>query len=189
MIQEENNPWINYIKSMLNSFGMKHVWNNQTTFSKKRLVYAICKQLESKYIQFWQTKKHVPGKLEFYNKITDNNYKIEYYLLKTTNAQHRKALSKLRISAHDLNIERGRYANIPRQERICSKCQVLEDEIHFLDSCSLYRDVRDNFIRSLQCNRTISDNVYFQLKPSTLMQEEDVQQLLAKYVYDCMLIR
>jgi hypothetical protein len=49
---------------------------------------------------------------------------------------HRKAPSKLRISAHDLNIERGRYANIPRPERFCCKCQVLEDEVHFLDSCS-----------------------------------------------------
>ena len=37
-------------------------------------------------------------------------------------------LSKLRISAHKLAIEGGRYLNIPRHERICTACNCGEIE-------------------------------------------------------------
>ena len=67
-----------------------------------------------------------------------------YYVdvLKTTN--ERAILSKLRISAHKLAIEGGRYLNIPKHERICTACNTgeVEDEEHFLLKCSLYRPLR-----------------------------------------------
>jgi hypothetical protein len=189
MIQEgDKNPWICYIKNMLCNLGMRHVWNNQATFSKNRLKHALAKQLESRYIKFWQQKKITYSKLEFYNKITNNNYNIEYYLLNINNIHHRQALSRLRISAHDLNIERGRYANIPRAERLCKVCHVLEDEVHFLDTCTIYNDLRFNLFQTL---KRLDSTVIFwsQQKPSLLIQEDDKQQLLAEYIYECMLIR
>ena len=43
-------------------------------------------------------------------------------------------LSKLRISAHKLAKECGRYINIPKQERICTARNAgeVEDEEHFV---------------------------------------------------------
>ena len=42
-------------------------------------------------------------------------------------------MCKLRISAHKLNIEVGRYNKTPRNERFCKKCNTreIEDEMHF----------------------------------------------------------
>jgi hypothetical protein len=42
-------------------------------------------------------------------------------------------LSKLRISNHNLEIERGRHRGLQARERICKLClKEVEDEIHFL---------------------------------------------------------
>ena len=44
-------------------------------------------------------------------------------------------LTKLRISAHPLYIETGRYSKppIPKEKRLCSSCRLfIEDEKHFV---------------------------------------------------------
>ena len=62
-------------------------------------------------------------------------------------------MSKIRISAHCLEVEKGRYYRpiVPRDSRICKHCpqKVCDDEIHFLTECdfhsleriALYRDM------------------------------------------------
>ena len=54
------------------------------------------------------------------------------------NFEQRRSLTRFRISAHRLNIERGRYQKIPRHERFCLRCNnsLVDDEKHFLFSCS-----------------------------------------------------
>ena len=59
----------------------------------------------------------------------------------------RKAICKLRLSAHNLLTETGRYAkpkSMPRSERICEHCNLnlIENEFHFLSQCSLYEPER-----------------------------------------------
>ncbi len=45
----------------------------------------------------------------------------------------RRNICKFRISNHKLEIERGRYFNIPASNRICKLCKNgVENEIHFL---------------------------------------------------------
>ena len=59
-----------------------------------------------------------------------------YYVDILKNKNERAMLSKLRISAHKLAIEGGRYLNIPKHERICTACNSgkVEDEEHFVDT-------------------------------------------------------
>ena len=49
-----------------------------------------------------------------------------------------KQQPKLRLSSHDLMIERGRYLRpvIPRNQRVCLNCEQQEDEIDFMLFCS-----------------------------------------------------
>ena len=51
------------------------------------------------------------SKLAFY-KTFKVNFIYETYLTQVNNPNHRKSLTRLRISAHNLPIERGRYKNI-----------------------------------------------------------------------------
>ena len=76
-------------------------------------------------------------KLNTYSKIY-KNFTCQTYLSFGLSKTVTKELSKLRISAHDLMIERGRYFRpvIPRNQRVCLNCEQVEDEIHFMLFCS-----------------------------------------------------
>ena len=54
----------------------------------------------------------------------------------------------MRISAHKLEIERGRYSRpmISREERFCKYCtNEIEDEKHFILKCPLYINIRTKY--------------------------------------------
>ena len=65
---------------------------------------------------------------------------MEPYLYKVKNVKYRNAISRLRSSSHHLEIERGRHCkpSRPLEDRLCSKCKVVEDEIHFITKCKHY---------------------------------------------------
>ena len=77
------------------------------------------------------------GKLNIYRQIK-NNIIFESYLDKVKNCDHRKALTRLRLSAHNLPIERGRHLGIPREQRFCTLCKTtaIGDEVHLLANCN-----------------------------------------------------
>ena len=58
----------------------------------------------------------------------------------------------LRISSHKLRIETSRYANIPRDERLCSLCNGnrIEDKIHFLLDCPSFSSIRETSFSKLE---------------------------------------
>ena len=60
-------------------------------------------------------------------------------------------MAKLRISAHNLAIEKGRYNNISRLNATCPVCSMgsVENEDHFLLECTAYRQLREDFFRKL----------------------------------------
>ena len=45
---------------------------------------------------------------------------LEQYLSELTSFKNRQILTKYRTSDHCLQIETGRYKNIPRQQRLCN---------------------------------------------------------------------
>ena len=67
---------------------------------------------------------------------------MENYLLHISSFKNRQKLTKFRTSDHCLLIETGRYKNIPRQQRLCNICNVLEDEYHFFLNCELNKQPR-----------------------------------------------
>ena len=70
-----------------------------------------------------------------YNKLK-NEIKLEDYLSTLNNFNSRKILTKFRISDHKLKIEIGRYKKVPREQRMCKACKVLDDEKHFCPALS-----------------------------------------------------
>ena len=117
------------------------------------------------------------------------HFGFENYLSVIGNIEHGRRLTKLRISAHHLHIETGRYQGIPRHQRLCGQCDSgeVEDEIHFLLCCSKFREERQQLFRTLfqSCNN------FLQLNPQEqsywLMTCEDVPVLkdLCRFIYKC----
>ncbi len=84
-------------------------------------------------------------------------FKFERYLDEIDDFKRRQCLSKLRMSAHNLEIEAGKYGKnkIPRNERYCKYCislgtKVLGDEIHFLMICPLFEKERHDLLNKIQ---------------------------------------
>ena len=76
----------------------------------------------------------------------------------------RSILAKIRVSEHDLAIEKGRYRGILRQNRICLACDLglVENEEHFLLGCVAYKSSRKDFISKLHSRS------YIKVSSSTL---------------------
>ena len=70
------------------------------------------------------------------------------YLDVITTPSHRVAFTRLITSSHRLCIETSRWQtpSIPRLNRICTTCNELDDEYHFLLECQLLNELRKRFI-------------------------------------------
>ena len=64
----------------------------------------------------------------------------------------RSAFSKLRCGVAPIRIETCRYEGLVENLRMCSFCNLVENEIHVLIPCHLYGDLRETlFKESLEC--------------------------------------
>ena len=97
---------------------------------------------ESTYRSSWIDRLGKSDKLRTL-RLFKSSFHFEQYLTHVYNIYHRKSLTRLRISCHTLNIEVGRYSNLPVEDRTCKHCiQPIEDELHFVATCQLYDDAR-----------------------------------------------
>ena len=126
----------------------------------------IKKKVQSQFSSFWKRevsreKLHENGanrnKLHFYQTLK-SSFTIEPYLQLVCNRNQRAWLTRIRISAHSLHIETGRYKGTPLNERLCKFCNLnkLDDEYHFCLICPTFLTKRNCLFGKLS-----SINPYF----------------------------
>jgi len=76
---------------------------------------------------------------------------LEDYLSKLQSNELRRNVTSLRLGFHKLEIESGRFHNVPRENRLCKLCQqgVVESEFHFLLCCYHYHALRDKYFGNI----------------------------------------
>ena len=102
--------------------------------------------------------------IEFYAQLK-SEFLAEPYLDHIKVPSHRSSVTRLRISAHNLFIERGRYERplIPRELRWCTFCYtqynqvILEDEAHALLTCPLVVPIVNKVLGRSDNPRTLAD--------------------------------
>ena len=93
---------------------------------------------------------------ERYHSLTGNAYCPSIYDT-FMREEYRILITRWRLSCFDLKVETGRYRGIPREERLCPICNVLEDENHVIFNCRAYDNIRTQFTDLLQQNPTTRD--------------------------------
>ena len=85
----------------------------------------------------------------------------------------RVSFSRLRLMSHSLKVETGRWSRIPREARLCDRCdaQQVQDEEHMLITCSSTQHLRQRYER-----------LDFSSLRSLLESQEHLRQL-AEYVH------
>ena len=147
LLSTSKNSWLTSVKKHLLEVDInvelllqKDIKSN---FNKKRLINVIKSQLHDQYTSQFEKNNlnnQIPSlshQLLFYKKIK-NKFEFENYLL-LPNKKTRTAITKLRVSAHRLGVQTGRYCGIPYEERKCIFCKndSMDDEIHLLFNCSM----------------------------------------------------
>ena len=100
---------------------------------------TLMNEVKEKYVEFWKHQMANSSKLSLLCTFK-KDYKMEKYLTIINNRNIRKVISQFRLSNHKLQIERRRYENISRDQRICKLCDSgeIEDEFHFTFKCQKF---------------------------------------------------
>ena len=130
--------------------------------SSTRTNSSIAKLIKSKLIDWY--KHHVLKRIKLESTSNTNNCKLRTYLkikhnfsyekyLDSNNSKLRQNVAKLRLSNHNLPIERGRYKNIELKNRTCKMCNAddIGDEFHLLMKCKSVTlvELRKQFLSTL----------------------------------------
>ena len=139
--------WAEGIKCLLDELGFSHFWLNQD-FEIPRYE-LIRNRIRDRFTQNWYAFISNASKLAYYCQFK-TEFKLEKYVECVSNDKLRSELAALRLSAHNLETERGRHIDVPRENRICRLCSMgmVESEFHFLLVCPLYTSIRRKFLTS-----------------------------------------
>ena len=110
--------------------------------------YKLKEYINLVFRENWTTKLTNSSKADSY-KSFKSFPKFESLYEHVNNRKHLNSLTKFRLSDHKLLIEEGRRNRpiLPRNERLCKKCDKIEDENHFLIKCDLYKNDRKEMFR------------------------------------------
>ena len=107
--------WAFQIRDMLRRLGLGFVWEQQFHIE---IPFTLIKQRQiDNYLQKWYAEINNSSRLQSYC-IFKHSFETESYLNTLAEKEYRVALSRFRISAHNLEIETGRYDNLPREQRL-----------------------------------------------------------------------
>ena len=170
--------WAYQVKSMLENLGFNYIWYNQA-FEEN--FYSMIKQrLLDTAKQDLLMQINSSAKLQTYC-LFKHDTDLAKYLDLITNCKYKLALSRFRLSSHNLAIETGRYSGIAREDRLCTLCnmRMAETEFHFLLVCTHYVDLRRKYFPAYFC-RWPSLNKF-----NTLLQSQSKHVLLnlSKFIY------
>ena len=197
-----------FVKQVYNELRRLHYCGFDTWFSKaselvnhnnmifnpnlKIFKEYVKKSLKDKFIHNWQkcVLDHVNyPKCRFYAKFKFK-FEMESYLDLIDDFHRRKSLARFRTSSHALHIETVRYKKkeLSMEEYhnllICSYCFEIEDECHFLLSCTRYSNLRQELFNLPFFNNISFLNASRDDKIMYILNLRDKYHLnnLAKYV-------
>ena len=185
LFNNDKNSWFGCIDALLQYLNVN---TNYLLKSKRNVKKYLLSKLKIKYEAIWRQEllrdssgQGYGNKLRTYS-LFKNIFNFEYYL-SFGNYSQRKLLTKFRISAHDLEIENGRYIGLKAHDRKCNLCKInIEDECHFLLQCPKLEIERKDFLEEYKIFNSLDVNNKF----IWLMSSEDdfVIQHLYKLLYN-----
>jgi hypothetical protein len=174
------------------------MYNSPTSFKPSLIIRKVTTNLKTYIHSRWKSKLNLDirknnsgNKLRTYRKFK-NMYTYEKYLDIVKDTKLRKTLTQFRTSSHSLNIEKGRYTNIPEEERTCPYCpNQIENEEHFLVNCNKYADYRTllfNYVEKYSKSFVQMSN---ENKFIFIMANENIEivRALADYLYKSFQLR
>ena len=147
--RQNTQNWASLVRNTLANLGFFDVLLAQGVGDVNNFLSVFKQRLSDNFLQTWNDRLTESSRASFYKAISI--FRFQPYLDKVHTKKFSVALSKLRMSSHRLCIEAGRWNRphpTPREQRLCTVCNQLEDEYHLLFECSLYNDERVAYLKS-----------------------------------------
>ena len=123
------------------------------------------------------------SKLRTY-KILKTKIGYESYLSDIENVNHRIALTKFRLSNHNLKIESGRHQGIGKNKRFCPFCpNHIEDEQHSLLQCKAFSMLRTQLFEYINARTNEFINLRNSQKFTFLLTNSKYIAKTAQFLY------
>ena len=177
--QKGYNSWLNSVIKLLNFCNIPY--NGQTVEEVSAFANKSKGYLTTKFQELWEIKRvsfQDNSKLELYMSLKQCFGKESY--LNMQGFKLRCAITKLRISAHRLPIETGRYLGIPRLDRVCPLCHSgMDNEAHYLLQCPYIqlKAIRDPILNDISQLDPSFNELDIMGKCKYILTREDQQQL------------
>ena len=108
---------------------------------------------------------------------------ITKYLTHSRHIDSRIALTKIRLSNHDLMIEKGRHLGINKTERFCPFCtDIVESEEHFLLHCTTLSPLRATLISEIVVKIAFPEEMSDHKKFITLLINGNIVDQVGNYI-------
>ena len=147
LLNTESNFWLVKIKQLLERNGFADVWHFPQSVDVKVFIPLLKRRLLDNFLVDLRGGLNVCTSMVLYREL-NRDFEMCPYLNSLVNRNLRNALTKLRLSSHQLAIESGRHRGIERQNRKCTLCTTndIEDEYHMVLICPQYQNLRRQFI-------------------------------------------
>ena len=185
MSSEYNLPWPVQTKYHLESIGIRHESEIQNLHK-----VAFEKLKENFHRDSFEKITSDHSKLRTYAKMK-TEIGMENYLTSVENIMDRTALTKIRLSNHNLMIEKGRHQGLQENQRLCPFCtnNKVENEYHFIMECHIYDVLRqDLFLKVTETNNrfnVLDENEKFIF----LLSNPEIGKLISAYINKTLQIR
>ena len=107
------------------------------------------------------------------------------------NVETRIAVSRLRLSNHELMIEKGRHLNLDISQRNCPFCEggCLEDEYHFLLRCKTYSLLRNELYLTAHTFFPCFEYYSKEIQLKILLSDEQIVCFTGKFLHKALALR
>lgn len=196
-MSHSNHNWVTYLELIKFFFNMINYWENQGYAQPHKTAKLLRNTMKRLYENDWSVAvghsscNNAGNKLRTYQSFK-TKFGLENYILFGKSIHMRQNFTKLRISAHSLKIETGRYLRpkIPPEERICVCCKAgeCEDEFHFIMKCSLYDEERAALFEKLNHFLDLSSlnlNQVFSMLMSTNGGDTEIIPIILAFTNAC----
>ena len=144
--KEIKSKWIENVKYILCSNGFSGIWYSQSFINSTWLQKALKQKLNDIFMQNWNSQVQSTSESNIYKIYKTKFEQSKYIFILSTSLC--KSFIKFRTRNHRLPIKVGRWSGIPINQRICSFCNELGDEFHYLLTCKHFEPERKRYLKS-----------------------------------------
>ena len=135
--------WVTQIKELLCKNGFQYIWTNQYVDNIRCFLSSLKQRMIDSFLQAWTASVRDSERFTLYRTFTDDFFCVDR-ILDIDVPCFRKALCHLRFGVLPINNNKHRYSN-SMADKMCPFCLiVVEDEIHFVQHCPMYSNIRND---------------------------------------------